>query len=290
MAAGITASTNVTELIPEITLEAEFIYQDRAIGPQLVSVKDRNGLPGLTVEFPRWTEVSGSTGVAETGTPASHQMDLSMPTLTMARRSVYVIGGDVAVTKSAQNIVTDLGEAMGMARAKQDDAAIFGIVTGTTNWTTATGQTDGALGISYLLDGILLLETNEVDDILFSVLHPKQIDNIRDELTPVASTTISGVSQANAMLQSAFVPQLLGANLFKTNRIGSGTVNATADVYNGLLFSRRGIGYAWSWMLTAGIEVNRDAPGGQSGFVLNYIDTAGVIYDSAICKLYSTSG
>lgn len=287
--AGITASTNVTELIPEITLEAEFIYQDMAIGPQLVSVEDRNGLPGLTVEFPRWTAVTGSTSVAETATPTSHQMDLTMPTLTMARRSVYVIGGDVAVTKSAQDIVGGIGRAMGMARAKQDDAAIFGVLTGTTNWTTGTGATNAAMSIAYLLDGILLLELNEVDDVLNAVLHPKQIDNIRDLLTPVASTTISGVTQANTMLQTAFVPQLLGANLFKTNRVGSGTVTATANVYNGLLFSRRGIGYAWSWMISNGIEAQRDAAGGYTGYVLNYIDTAGVIYDSAVCKLYSTS-
>lgn len=128
--AGITASTNITELIPEITLEAEFIYQDAAIGPPLVETRNRNGLPGLTVEYPRWTEVIGSTGVAETGTPTSHQMDITMPTLTMARRSVYVIGGDVAVKASAQDIVAGIGRAMGMARAKQDDTAIFNIQIG----------------------------------------------------------------------------------------------------------------------------------------------------------------
>lgn len=286
--AGITASTNVTELIPEITLEAGFIYQDMAIGPQLVTTVDRNGLPGLTVEFPRWTEVAGSTGVAETGTPTSHQMDISMPTLTMARRSVYVIGGDVAVSKSGQDIISGIGQAMGMARAKQDDASIFGVVTGTTNWTTGTGATNAATSISFLLDGILLLELNEVDDPLYAVFHPVGMDEIRDELTPVASTTISGVEQANTALRDAFVPQLLGANIFKSNRISSGTVTATGNVYNSLLFSRRGIGYAWSWLLSGGVEVDRNAPGAQSGYILNYVDSAGVIYDSAVCKLYHT--
>lgn len=287
--AGITASTNITELIPEITLEAEFIYQDAAIGPPLVETRNRNGLPGLTVEYPRWTEVIGSTGVAETGTPTSHQMDITMPTLTMARRSVYVIGGDVAVKASAQDIVAGIGRAMGMARAKQDDTAIFNILTATTNWTTGTGATNAAMSISFLLDGILLLELNEVSDPLFGVLHHKQYNNIRDELTPVASTTISGVQQANEMLRDAFIVNMLGASWFKTARISSGTVNATGNVYNGLLFSRRGIGYAWSWLLQNGIELDRDAPGAQSGFILNYIDSAGVIYDSAVCKLYSTS-
>lgn len=289
MAAGITTSTAITELIPEITLQAEFIYQDMALGPQLVQVQNRNGLPGLTVEFPRWTEVIGSTGVAETGTPTSHQMDLTMPTLTMARRSVYIIAGDVAVSKSAQDIVSGAGNAMGMSKAKQDDASIFGIVSATTNWTTGTGVTNGALSISHVLDGILLLEKNEVDDMLFAVVHPHQYDNLRDEITPVASTTIAGVQQANEILQTSFISTLYGAQWFKTNRISSATVTATSDVYGGLLFARRGIGYAWSWLNQSGIEVDRNAPGAQSGLILNYVDTAGVIYDSAVCKLYSTS-
>jgi hypothetical protein len=288
MATGITASTNITELIPEITLEAGFIYQDRAIGPQLVTVIDRNGQAGLTVEVPRWTAVDGSTAVAETGTPSSHQMDIVMPTLTMARRSVYVIAGDVAVKASPQAIISSIGEAVGMARAKQDDAAIFGVVTGTTNWTTATGATNAATSISFLLDGILLLELNEVDDPLFAVYHPRGYDQIRDQLTPVASTTISGVEQGNIALRTAFVPQLLGANVFKTNRISSGTVNATANVYNSLLFAKRGIGYAWSWLMTNGIEVERDAPGAMNKVILNYIDSAAVVYDAAVLKLYHT--
>ena len=49
--AGITASTNIAELIPEITLTADFIYQDMALGPNLVSVFDRNNAGGgLTIE------------------------------------------------------------------------------------------------------------------------------------------------------------------------------------------------------------------------------------------------
>jgi N4-gp56 family major capsid protein len=288
--AGITASTQITELIPEITLESEFIYQDRAIGPQLVRVADRNGLPGLTVEFPRYTEVTGSTSVAETGTPSSHQMDITMPTVTMARRSVYVILGDVAAKASAQDVVSGIGEAMGMARAKQDDTAIFSVVTATTNWTTGTGATNAALSLSHVLDGILLLEKNEVDDQLYVVVHPHQYDAIRDELSPVATTTVPALDVANTIMRTAFVSELHGAMWFKTNRIGSGTVTATADVYNGLLFARRGIGYAWSYTKVSGIEVGRDAPGAMDQLVINYIDSAGVVYNSAVCKLYSTSG
>lgn len=289
MAAGFTTTTALAELIPEITLNAAYIYQDKAIGRSLVSVEDITNRPGTTIEFPRWTEVAGSTGVSETGTPTSHSMDLTVPTLTIARRSVYVLLGDLAKKGATGNTASAIGEAMAMAMAKQDDTAIFNIVTGTTNWTTATGATDGAFAISYMLDGILLLEKNEVDDQLFGVVHPHQYDPIRDALTPVANDDGIAIPQAGEMVRRAFVSEMFGVQWFKTNRISSGTVSSTGNVYNGLLFSKRGIGYAFSWLDVPGVEFQRQAATAHYDMIINYADSAGVIYNSAVCKLYSTS-
>ena len=290
MAAGNTTTTAITELIPEITLQIQSIYQDKSVAQALVTNIDRNGQPGLTVEVPRWTAVAGSTTVVETAIPTSHAMDITMPTLTMARRAVYVILGDVAKKAAATgNIALAIGAEMGLAQAKQDDTSIFNILTATTNWGTGTGSVTGALATSFILDALLFLELNEIDDPLYGVLHPKQYNNIRDELTPVISTTISGVPQAGEMLRSAFVTEMLGATWFKTNRISSGTVTSTADVYNGLLFAARGIGYAHSWLEANGVEIERSATDAQSRMIINYVDSAAVIYNSAVCKLYSTS-
>ena len=289
MATGFTTTTALTELIPEITLAAAYIYQDKAIGRSLVSVYDISNRPGTTVEVPRWTEVSGSTGVSETGTPSSHAMDLTVPTLTIARRSVYVLLGDLARKGASGDMASAIGEAMAMAMAKQDDTAIFNIVTGTTNWTTATGATDGAFAIGYMLDGILLLEQNEVDDQLYGVLHPFQYDPIRDALTPVANDDGIAIPQAGEMVRRAFVNEMFGVQWFKTNRISSGTVSSTGDVYNGLLFSKRGIGYGFSWLEVPGVEFERDAATASTKMIINYADSAAVVYNSAVCKLYSTS-
>jgi hypothetical protein len=177
-----------------------------------------------------------------------------------------------------------------MAKVKQDDALMFSVVTGTTNWTTGTGATNADFSIEYVKDGILLLEKNEVDDQLVIVVHPHQYDNIRDQLTPVANDDGIAVPQAGEMLRSAFVSTLFGANWFKSNRIGSGTVTATADVYNGLLFPLgEGIGYGYRALEVDGVEAERDAEAASTKLIWNYADTAGVVYASAVCKLYSTS-
>ena len=183
MASGYSTLTTLTELVPEITLQCAYIYQDKALGRSLVNVKDISDQPGVTVEFPRFTEVAGDTAFSNNyDSPTSHAMDSgqgSNPSLTIARRAVFVLVTDMAI-KGANTDTAAIGKAMAMAQVKQDDAAIFGIVTGTTNWSTATGATNAAFGLGYVKDGILLLEKNEIDDVLACVVHPHQYDAIRD--------------------------------------------------------------------------------------------------------------
>lgn len=294
MAAGYTTTSNIAELIPEITLAVDYIYQDKSLGRALAYYNDISNMPGITAEFPRFTEVSGSTGPATGTAPTSHQMDLSMPTLTVALRSVYVPLGDLAKKGASGNVVEQIGNAMGMAMVKMVDARIFGIVTGTTNWATGTGATNAALNLSHIQDGLNLLEKNEVDDRIYGVVHPHQWKSVRAVFSPVTTATNStaitiGNVVSDAILSSG-MGNFYGIDWFKSNRIGSGTVTATGNVYNGLLFASRGIGYAFSWLAENGIEAEREAAGAYTKLVLNWADSAGVTYDSAVCKLYSTSG
>ncbi len=289
MAAGVTAATNITELIPEITMEADLIYQDRALGEMLARVSDISGRPGITAEFPIFTEVSGSTAPGETGTPTSHQMDLTMPTLMVARRAVNIHLSDLAEISAASNIVSQIGRAAALAKVKQDDAQIFGVITGTTNWSTGTGATNSALTITHVLSGLNLLKENEVDSDLVCVLHPHQYHGIRTALTPVANDDGIAVSVASDMAREGFVSRMYGLTWFESNRIGSGTVTATANVYNGLLFARgEAIGYAKKAKVN-GVEPDRNAENALTKLVWNYFDSAGVLRSDGIAKLYSTS-
>jgi hypothetical protein len=81
---------------------------------------------------------------------------------------------------------------------------------------------------------------------------------------------------------------MFGANWFVTNRISSRTVNATASCWSGLVFNPRGLGYAFSWLYANGIEMIRGTEA-VSKMLLNWADSAGVIYSSGVCTLYSTS-
>ena len=284
--AGYTAVTNITELVPEITEQVDYIFQNNAIGQSLVTYRDISGRPGVTEEFPIFTEVVASTSVSETSTPTSHQMDIAMATLTVAKRSVFVGLGDLA-NKSMSATVADIARAMGMAKAKAVDASIFNVIS-TTNYATSAGSTDQAMSITYVLNAINILEENEVDFPLSIVLHPHQYNAVRAALTPIANDDGVSVDIANDMARNAFVSRMFGLDWFVTNRVSSRTVGITADTWSGLVFNKRGLGYVYSDLQVAGIEVLRSTEA-VSQLLANWADSAGVIYSSGVCTLYSTS-
>lgn len=289
MASGVTTMTTLAELIPEITLRVDYLYQNAAIGRALVDTRDISGIPGKTVEWPRLDAFSASTSPAEGATPTSHAADSGDTTsLTIVRKAVYVQFSDLA-RKAANITVEEIAKAMVMAQAKEIDSLIFGVTTGTTDYTTSAGATNAALSITHVLAGLNLLELNEVDDSLYAVVHPFQYKSIRSALTPVANDDAIAIGIADVMNKEAFVSRAYGINWFKTNRISKSTVDATANVYNGLLFSKRGIGYAFSWLAQSGLETNREPKGAYDDLIINWADSAGIIYSSAVCELDSTS-
>ena len=284
--AAFTTTTSLAELIPEITENVAYIFQNEGIGRSLVSYRDVSNVPGVTVEFPIYTEVTASTSVSETATPSSHEMDISMASLTIAKRSVYVGLGDLT-KKAMTDSPSTIGVAMGMSMVKAIDASIFNVIS-TTNYATSAGATNAALTITHVLAGINVLELNEVDMPLHCVVHPYQYKSIRSALTPIANDDGVAVGVADEMTRNGMVSRAFGVNWFVTNRVSSRTVDATSNCYSGLIFNPRGIGYAFSWLYENGIEsIRNDAA--VTELLLNWADSAGVIYASGVCTLYSTS-
>lgn len=283
-----TLATNIAELIPEITLEVQYINQNVALGRNLVTVQDVDGSIGNTVEFPRFTEVSGSTGPAEGTAPTYHTMDLSMPTATLGKRSVAIQLSGLAYRGAGSQIVSQIGRAMALAKAKQDDKAIFNIVTATTDWATSTGQTNAALTITNALAALLVLQQNEVTEPISFVTNAQGYNGIRTALTPVANDDgVSGASDvANEVMRNALASRAFGMNWYVTQRISSGTVNATTQVWNSLAFTKSGIGYAHAWSpAMMGVELQRNADTDTWDLIMNYYDSAIVAYASNVCKV-----
>lgn len=282
--AGFTATADVTELIPEITLGVDYIFQAGSLGRSLVNYKDVSSQPGNVVEFPYYTEVVASTSVAETSTPTSHQMNLSMASLTLAKRSVYVGLGDLA--KKSMTDPQSIGEAMGMSMVKAIDTSIFAVVS-TTDYATSAGSTNASMSITYALNGLNLLEINEVEFPINCVVAPLQFKTIRSALTPVANDDGVAVGIASEMSKDGLVSKMFGMNWYVSPRVGTRTVDSTGTVTSGLIFAQKAIGYGFSWLYTAGVESIRSDEA-LDKLLLNWADSAGIVNASGVCTLYST--
>ena len=282
--AGFTATADVTELIPEITLGVDYIFQAGSLGRSLVNYKDVSGMPGNVVEFPYYTEVVASTSVAETSTPTSHQMNLSMVSLTLAKRSVYVGLGDLA--KKSMTDPQSIGEAMGLSMVKAIDTSIFAVVS-TTDYATSAGSTNANMSITYALNGLNLLEINEVEFPINCVVAPLQFKTIRSALTPVANDDGVAVGIASEMSKNGLVSRMFGMDWYVSPRVGTRTVDSTGSVTSGLIFAQKAIGYGFSWLYTAGVESIRSDEA-LDKLLLNWADSADIVNASGVCTLYST--
>jgi len=281
--AGFSATADVTELIPEITLGVDYIYQQGSLGRSLVNYKDVSSQPGNIVEFPYYTEVVASTSVNETSTPTSHQMDLSMATLTLAKRSVFVGLGDLA-SKSMTD-PQSIGEAMGMSMVKAIDTSIFAVVT-TTTYATSAGSTDQTMTLTYVLNGINLLEVNEIDLPVNVVMAPVQYKGIRLGLTPVSNDdTVTG-ALSDKIGADGIVSRAFGANWYASARVGTRTVDSTSSCTSGLIFDGKAIGFGFSWLYQNGVEVIRSTEA-VSNMLINWADSAGIVNASGVCTLYT---
>jgi hypothetical protein len=281
--AGFTATADVTELIPEITLGVDYIFQAGSLGRSLVNYRDVSGQPGNVVEFPIYTEVTASTSVAETSTPGSHQMNLTMASLTLAKRSVYVGLGDLA--KKSMTDPQSIGEAMGKAMVKAIDTSIFNVIS-TTDYATSAGSTDQTMTLTYVLNAINLLEVNEVELPVNVVMLPVQYKGIRLGLTPVANDdTVTG-ALPDKMAAQGVVSNHHGANWYVSPRISTRTVDATASCNSALVFSPKAIGYGFSWLYTPGVESIRSDEA-LDKLLLNWADSAGIVNASGVCTLYT---
>jgi hypothetical protein len=140
--------------------------------------------------------------------------------------------------------------------------------------------------LTYVLNGINLLEVNEVELPVNVVMLPVQFKGIRLGLTPVANDdtvtgALSDVIGSQGVLSRAF-----GANWYASPRVGTRTVDATASCNSGLIFAQKAIGFGFSWLYTAGVESIRSDEA-LDKLLLNWADSAGIVNSSGVCTLYT---
>lgn len=288
-----TTSSTLGEIInSETIVEARLAFQNNANLPQAVRVADITNIRTKAAAFPVYNTVAVSKTAEGTDQTTTATVDPTDVVLTVARRIVRIDLTDLAAGSWADSVPPSqrLGQLIGMARARQVDTDILGVMT--TNYTSSVGATNSTdLTFANILSALLTLETNEADAQLLLALHPKQFTHLRGDLVIVSGTTTNPTgSQAEQAMNSGRVMNLFGATVVVTNRVGTGT--DTNDMYLGLLgYTKEAIGYAVKNVnLELGlpeIELERDASASWTEVVHTYYDSCGIVRASGLVLVKS---
>lgn len=282
MANEMTSSLLASVINAETIVEARLAFQKNANLPGLVRVADLTGLATATASFPVYVAATVTTpGSETTDVTTNSAVTPTDVTLTVARKTIKILPSDLGWASAQENMAARLGQIIGAARAKKVDTDICAVMT--TNFTSSVGATNSTAMTQALIQSALLtLETNEANENLGLVLHPKQWALLRDDFVLTsASTATDRSAQGQEVLNSGYLTlPLYGARVIVTPRVGTGT--DTNDIYTGFIGNlAEAIGYAVKNVNAdlglPEITTERDESVGGTEVVMNYYDKAGVI-------------
>ena len=292
MANEMTTSLFASVINAETIVEARLAFQKNANLPGLVRVADLTGLATAVASFPVYVAASVTTpGSETTDVTTNSAITPTDVTLTVARKTIKILPSDLGWASSQDNVSARLGQIIGAARAKKVDGDICAVMT--TNFTSSVGATNStALTQANIQSALLTLETNEANENLGIVLHPKQWALLRDDFVLTSSSTATDRSaQGQEVLNSGYLTlPLYGARVIVTPRVGTGT--DTNDMYLGFIGNMsEAIGYAIKNVNAdlglPEITTERDESVGGTEVVMNYYDKAGIIRASGLVLIKS---
>lgn len=282
MATEMTSTALASIIVPELIAEARLAFQNDANMVNFVRVQDLTGSPTKTASWPIFIAAGVTTPGSET-TDVTTNQDITPTDVTAAvdRKTIKIMPSDLGWASSNENMSQILGQIIGKARAKKVDTDILAVMT--TNYTSSVGATNSTdLSFANIASALLTLETNESNQNLVLVLHPKQWNHLRGDLVVVSGTTTNptGDQATQAFTNGVIGTTVFGAKLIITPRVGTGT--DTNAMYLGVLGNLpESIGYAVkdcnASLGLPPIELERDASIGATEVVMNYYDKAAII-------------
>jgi len=294
MANEMTTTALAKVINTETIQEARLAFQQNANLPPLVRVADITGETTAQATFPVFLVASVTKPGSET-TDVTTNSDIT-PTavgLTVVRRTVRIQPSDLGMASSTENMSQIIGRIIGEARAKQVDTDICAVMT--TNYTSSVGATNATtVTFANINSALLVLESNEANQNLGLVLHPKQWAHLRKDLVIVSGTdtrnTDRSVQGQNTLTTGYVGNTLFGAQVIVTPRVGVGS--DTNDMYLGFMGNlREALGYAFKNVNAAiglpEIELDRDPATASTKIVHNYYDKAGIIRAAGLVLIKS---
>lgn len=246
-AAGSAGELVAAEIVSRLVIDAAYA---EAIMPALVKVADISGDATNTMEFPKWPLLSA--GDLTEGTDAANTaINTSSVSVTADEAGIMITLTDVLLA-GAQTSIDPFAEQLGIALANKIDTDLLAEVA---DFTNSVGSSGVAMTEQNFLDAIYTLEAGNAKGPFVTVLHPKQVANLRTSVTTSGGQSWGGPAAGTADIGA--MGSLYGVDIFQSTNCAS--VNTDADRQGVMMPMGQGSGLAYVLKTGAKTELQRDA-------------------------------
>lgn len=240
MADEITTGVGSGVLYENISMAAQYTFQENAMLRNLVTVYDMTGTPGLTASIPVWPAATAVTALSA-GTDL--QNDGAMATVTSVDITAVEYGNmstiqDIVIEASPSDVGADVGRQLGGALAAAMDASLTGLFG---SFTTDVGAAGSEVTVETIMKAAATLRNASVPmQGLVAVLHPYQAFNLKKTFLNAGGTFGASPDAANNAAREYFIGRVGGVDIYES---ASPTVDINDDAI-GAVFHPAALGMA----------------------------------------------
>ena len=231
MANEITSSTTST-LYANIVQAAQYVMNERAVIRPLVRNVNMVGTSGLTAQIPVFPTIA-SASIGD-GTPLSNTSYTTLSkTITCAEAGVMVTLTDLARDAATEDLAAALGKQMGNSLAEKIDTDLANLFS---TFSDQLGGSGTELTADLIFQAASVLRSNKASGPYYGVFHPKQMFNLKKQLTNAGANVINhNISDVgNAALREGIVGSIAGVTLIESTVIAENDSagNQVGGVFN----------------------------------------------------------
>jgi len=233
-----TTSSTTSTLYANMVQAAQYVMNERAVIRPLVRNVNMVGTPGLTAQIPVFPTIASSSVGDGTALNNTEYTTLSKE-ITCSEAGVMVTLTDLAREAATEDLAAALGKQMGNSLAEKIDTDLANLFS---TFSDQIGGSGTELTADLIFQAASILRSNKAPGPYYGVFHPKQIFNLKKQLTNAGANVINhNISDlGNAALREGVIGNLAGVTIIEStvvaendsagNQIG-GVFNADALAY-----------------------------------------------------------
>ena len=231
MANEITSSTTST-LYANIVQAAQYVMNERAVIRPLVRNVNMVGTSGLTAQIPVFPTIASASIGDGTALSNTSYTTLSK-TITCAEAGVMVTLTDLARDAATEDLAAALGRQMGNSLAEKIDQDLANLFS---TFSDQLGGSGTELTADLIFQAASVLRSNKASGPYYGVFHPKQMFNLKKQLTNAGANVINhNISDVgNAALREGIVGSIAGVTLIESTVVAENDSagNQVGGVFN----------------------------------------------------------